>query len=120
MKSIKFILALSPAVSNSSVSAADNFDETWLNLIKRDFAPTCVVTLTKVGLVLSTNAGYREEQWFLSTCRGNLHYSVSYCPPTVCTHRTNPFEVQPVHAASSAMPPPNPSSKQTREKPRAA
>ncbi len=84
-------LALALAFSGSA--GADGLDDSWLALIKADFEPSCSVERTGVGLVITDNNGYRQEQWFVTTCHGKLEYVVAYYPPDAFPHKSNPFEV---------------------------
>ena len=112
-------LALALSLPTWSVVAAGTPESNWLGLIKASLGQSCAVSLTKVGTTVSGNNGLRSEQWFLQTCRGQAEYWVSYYPPVAFPKRVSPYEVKRVSPVSSAGRP-NPSSKRTREKPRAA
>jgi hypothetical protein len=113
------VLALALSLPAWSAAAPDTLESNWLGLIKTGLGSSCAVSLTKVGTVVSGNSGFRSEQWFLQTCRGQAEYWVSYFPPAIFPKRASPYEVKQASPSSSAGRP-NPSSKRTREKPRAA
>lgn len=121
MSTVLRILALALVLSLTawSAMAADTLESNWLGLIKASLGSSCTVSLTKIGITVSGNNGLRSEQWFVQTCRGHAEYWVSYYPPTAFPKRASPYEVKQVSPDGSADRP-NPSSKQTREKPLAA
>jgi hypothetical protein len=86
---------------NFGVSAGENLNSAWLNLIKADFPTSCAVSLIKVGVVVSGNNGLRTEQWFVQSCRGLVEYRVAYYPPAAFPGRPSPYEVQVVLSGST-------------------
>ena len=113
------VLSLALLLPAWSVAAAGTPESNWLGLIKTSLGPSCAVSLTKISTTVSGNNGSRSEHWFLQTCGGRAEYCVSYYPLAAFPKRASPYEVQRVSPNSSAGRP-NPSSKRTREKPRAA
>jgi hypothetical protein len=93
--------------SGSHAVAAGTLDTSWLRLIKADFDPSCDVLRSKVGTVVAGNNGYRSEQWFMQTCRGNFEYQVAYYPPTAFPGRASPYEVTQITANAPAARPNN-------------
>jgi len=90
-----------------SVASASSVESSWLGLIKENFAPSCAVTLTKVGKTVSGNNGLRSEQWFLQTCQGKFEYWVSYYPTSAFPNRTSPYEVKQVSKPGGSVGTPN-------------
>ena len=64
-----------------------------MDAIKSRLGPSCFVRLEKVGYVVSAVNGYRDEQWFVTTCKGSYEYRVEYYPTDAFPDRSSPFEV---------------------------
>ena len=90
-----------------STAGASSIESSWLGLIKKNFAPSCAVTLTKVGKTVAGNNGLRSEQWFLQTCQGKFEYWVSYYPTAAFPNRTSPYEVKQVSKSGGSAGRPN-------------
>ena len=72
---------------------ATDLDKDWMGLIQTKFAPSCRVTLKKVGFVVAAVNGYRDEQWFVETCKGDYEYRVEYYPQEFFPDRATPYEI---------------------------
>jgi len=90
-----------------STAGASSIESSWLGLIKKNFAPSCAVTITKVGKTVAGNNGLRSEQWFLQTCQGKFEYWVSYYPPAAFPNRASPYEVKQVSKTGQSSGRPN-------------
>jgi hypothetical protein len=74
--------------------SGEPLEREWLRIVRADFTPSCAVELSKVGIVVAGNNGYREEEWLVHTCNGVFEYLVAYYPPSAFPRRASPFEVK--------------------------
>ena len=53
----------------------------------------CTIKLNSVGLTMSGNNGFREEEWLIDRCGKCEKYRVSYYPPQSFKERKTPIDV---------------------------